>query len=82
MRVPLTSNCKIHIYDCTKRLLSKKVNFTTSSKALIGFPFSSSVIIGQKLTVPSVFYFSANTLVKYNLTNFIQNKFKSRNILR
>jgi polysaccharide biosynthesis PFTS motif protein len=78
MRVSLTKNYKIYFYSYTKRLLSKKVNFTTSSKVLIGFPFTSPVIIGQELTVPSIFYSSANTLVKYNPTNFIQIEFELR----
>jgi len=30
------------------------------------------------LTVPSIFYSSANTLVKYNPTNFIQIEFELR----
>ena len=78
MRVPLTKSCKIYFYSYTKGLLSKKVNFATSSKVLISFPFTSPVIIGQELTVPSIFYSSANTLVKYNPTNFIQTKFELR----
>jgi len=78
MRVSLTKNCKIYFYSYTKRLLSKKVNFATSSKVLIGFPFTSPVIIGHEFTVPSIFYSSANTLVKYNPTNFIQIEFELR----
>ena len=78
MRVSLTKNCKIYFYSYTKRLLSKKVNFTTPSKVLNGFPFTSPVIIGQELTVPSIFYSSANTLVKNNPTNFIHTQFELR----
>ena len=78
MRVSLTKNCKIYFYSYTKRLLSKKVNFTTPSKVLNGFPFTSPVIIDQELTVPSIFYSSAKTLVKYNPTNFIKIEFELR----
>jgi polysaccharide biosynthesis PFTS motif protein len=49
-----------------------------TSKIVIGFPFTSPVIIGQELTVPSIFYSSAKTLVKYNPTNFIQIEFELR----
>ena len=78
MRVSLTKNCKIYFYSYTKRLLSKKVNFTTPSKVLNGFPFTSPVIIGQELKVPSIHYSSTNTLVKYNHANFIQSKLDLR----
>jgi len=45
-----------------------------ASKIVIGFPFTSPVIIGQELKVPSIHYSSTNTLVKYNHANFIQSK--------
>jgi len=77
MSVFLTKNCKIYTSSYRKLLLSKKVNFTTSSKVVIGFPFTSLVIIGQELKVPSIYYL-ANPLVKYNPTNFIQSKFELR----
>jgi polysaccharide biosynthesis PFTS motif protein len=49
-----------------------------TSKIVIGFPFTSPVIIGQELKVPSIYYSSANTLVKYNQANFIQSKLELR----
>jgi len=78
MSVPLTKNCKIYTSSYIKLLVGKKVNFTTSSKVVIGFPFTSLVIIGQELKVPSIYYSLANLLVKYNPTNFIQSKFELR----
>ena len=52
-----------------------------ASKIVIGFPFTSPVIIGQELKVPSVHYSSSNILVKYNKTNFIQNKIELKKFL-
>jgi len=49
-----------------------------ASKIVIGFPFTSPVIIGQELKVPSIHYSSTNTLVKYNHANFIQSKLELR----
>jgi polysaccharide biosynthesis PFTS motif protein len=49
-----------------------------TSKIVIGFPFTSPVIIGQELKVPSIHYSSTNTLVKYNHANFIQSKLELR----
>jgi polysaccharide biosynthesis PFTS motif protein len=49
-----------------------------TSKIVIGFPFTSPVIIGQELKVPSIYYSSTNTLVKYNHANFIQSKLDLR----
>ena len=49
-----------------------------TSKIVIGFPFTSPVIIGQELKVPSIYYSSTNILVKYHQTNFIQSKFELR----
>ena len=49
-----------------------------TSKIVIGFPFTSPVIIGQELKVPSIYYSSTNTLVKYNQANFIQSKLELR----
>ena len=45
-----------------------------ASKIVIGFPFTSPVIIGQELKIPSIYYSSTNMLSKYNKTDFIQNK--------
>jgi polysaccharide biosynthesis PFTS motif protein len=52
-----------------------------ASKIIIGFPFTSPVIIGQELKVPSVHYSSSNILVKYNKTNIIQNKIELKKFL-
>jgi polysaccharide biosynthesis PFTS motif protein len=49
-----------------------------TSKIVIGFPFTSPVIIGQELKVPSIYYSSTSTLVKYNQANFIQSKLELR----
>ena len=48
----------------------------TASKMIICFPFTSPVIIGQELKVPSIHYSSNNILAKYNQTSFIQDKRK------
>ena len=45
-----------------------------ASKIVIGFPFTSPVIIGQELKIPSIYYSSTNMLFKYNKTDFVQNK--------
>ena len=44
------------------------------SNIIIGFPFTSPVIIGQELKIPSIYYSSNNMLSKYNRIDFIQNK--------
>lgn len=51
-------------------------NLIASSKIIIGFPFTSPVIIGKELKVPSIHYSSSNILVKYNKASFIQDKSK------
>lgn len=51
------------------------------SKIIIGYPFTSPVVIGQELKVPSVYYSSSNLLAKYNTNDFIQDKFKLRKFL-
>ena len=78
MNVPLIKNGKIYISSYIQRLLSKKVNFITSSEVVIGFTFTSPVIIGQELKVPSIYYSSTNTLVKFNPANFIRSKLELR----
>ena len=45
-----------------------------ASNIIIGFPFTSPVIIGQELKVPSIYYSSTNMLTKYNKTDFVQSK--------
>ena len=45
-----------------------------ASKIVIGFPFTSPVIIGQELKIPSIYYSSTNMLLKYKKTDFVQNK--------
>lgn len=45
-----------------------------ASNIVIGFPFTSPVIIGQELKIPSIYYSSTNMLFKYNKTCFVQNK--------
>lgn len=45
-----------------------------ASKIVIGFPFTSPVIIGQELKIPSIYYSSTNMLFKYNKTDFVQSK--------
>jgi polysaccharide biosynthesis PFTS motif protein len=52
-----------------------------SSRIIIGFPFTSPVIIGHELKVPSIHYSSSNIIVKYNQTSFIQNKFELRKFI-
>ena len=47
-----------------------------ASNIVIGFPFTSPVIIGQELKIPSIHYCSTNMLSKYNKNDFIQNKFE------
>jgi polysaccharide biosynthesis PFTS motif protein len=49
-----------------------------TSKIVIGFPFTSPVIIGQELKVPSIYYSSTNALAKYNQASFIQSKLELR----
>ena len=49
-----------------------------TSKIVIGFPFTSPVIIGQELKVPSIYYSSTKALAKYNQTSFIQSKLELR----
>ena len=49
-----------------------------ASNIVIGFPFTSPVIIGQELKVPSIYYSSTNIMAKYNKTNFIQSKLELR----
>ena len=44
------------------------------SNIIIGFPFTSPVIIGQELKVPSIYYSSTNMLAKYNKTDFVHSK--------
>ena len=44
------------------------------SNIIIGFPFTSPVIIGQELKIPSIYYSSTNMLLKYKKTDFVQNK--------
>jgi polysaccharide biosynthesis PFTS motif protein len=78
MNVSLNKNGKTYISSYIQRLLSKKVNFTTSSKVVIGFAFTSPVIIGQELKVPSIYYSSTNTLGKFNPTNFIRSMLELR----
>jgi hypothetical protein len=51
------------------------------SKMIIGYPFTSPVVIGQELKIPSIYYSSSHILVNYNQSNFIQNKFELFNIL-
>ena len=45
-----------------------------ASNIIIGFPFTSPVIIGLELKVPSIYYSSTNMLTKYNKTDFVQSK--------
>jgi polysaccharide biosynthesis PFTS motif protein len=52
-----------------------------ASKIIIGFPFTSPVIIGHELKVPSIHYTSSTILSKYNETSFIQNKLELRKFL-
>jgi polysaccharide biosynthesis PFTS motif protein len=52
-----------------------------ASKIIICFPFTSPVIIGQELKVPSIYYSSDNILVKYNQTHFIQDKIELRKFI-
>jgi len=51
------------------------------SKVIIGYPFTSPVVIGQELSVPSIYYSSSNLLSKYNKNDFIQDKFKLRKFI-
>ena len=52
-----------------------------ASRMIICFPFTSTVIIGQELKVPSIYYLSDNILVKYDQTNFIQDKLELRKFI-
>ena len=52
-----------------------------ASKIIIAFPFTSPVIIGHELEVPSIHYSSSIILAKYNQTSFIQNKLKLRKFI-
>lgn len=45
-----------------------------SSKVVIGFPFTSPVVIGQELKVPAAHYSSSNILCNYRETTVIQSK--------
>jgi polysaccharide biosynthesis PFTS motif protein len=49
-----------------------------ASNIVIGFPFTSPVIIGQELKVPSIYYSSTEILAKYNKSEFIQSKLELR----
>lgn len=52
-----------------------------ASRIIICFPFTSPVIIGHELKVPSIYYSSNNILVEYNQTDFIQNKLELRKFI-
>jgi polysaccharide biosynthesis PFTS motif protein len=45
-----------------------------ASKVVIGFPFTSPVVIGQELKVPAAHYSSSDILCKYSETDMIQSK--------
>jgi polysaccharide biosynthesis PFTS motif protein len=45
-----------------------------ASKVVIGFPFTSPVVIGQELKVPAAHYSSSDILCKYRETDMIQSK--------
>ena len=51
------------------------------SRMIIGYPFTSPVVIGQELKIPSIYYSSSNLLSKYNKNDFIQDKFKLRKFI-
>ena len=45
-----------------------------ASKVVIGFPFTSPVVIGQELKVPAAYYSSSDILCNYSETAMIQSK--------
>ena len=49
-----------------------------ASNIVIGFPFTSPVVIGQELNVPSIYYLPTNIIAEYNQSNFIQSKHELR----
>lgn len=51
------------------------------SKVIIGYPFTSPVIIGQELKVPSIYYSSSRLFARYKKKDFIQDKRKLREFL-
>jgi polysaccharide biosynthesis PFTS motif protein len=64
---------EIHILDSNENLY----NLISKSKLIIGFPFTSPVIIGKELNKPSIFYCSSGLLKlahKNQKNSFIQNR--------
>lgn len=51
------------------------------SRMIIGYPFTSPVVIGQELKIPSIYYSSSNLLSKYHKNDFIQDKFMLRKFI-
>jgi polysaccharide biosynthesis PFTS motif protein len=74
----LSENCQLTALPLDSDLFKT----IAASKIVIGFPFTSPVVIGQELKVPSIYYSSTNTLVKYNQANFIQSKLELRKYIQ
>ena len=66
-------NFEIDIIDSRKNLY----DLISNSKLVIGFPFTSPVVIGQELNKPSIFYCSSKllpTAQKSRYPSFIQSQ--------